>query len=107
MPELIDRHLTQGSSVQDAGVVHEDVEAFVFATNRVGYPRPCPRIGDVQLEVVKEIGRCVIVTRAQPGLQRDKDVLVHVHRTRAGNLGVGATIRGPGTIAVGDQVLLV
>lgn len=65
------------------------------------------RLGDVELEVVKEIDRCVIVTRPQPGLQRDKDVLVHVHRTRAGNLGVGATIRGPGTIAVGDQVLLV
>lgn len=64
------------------------------------------RIGHVELEVVKEIDRCVIVTRPQPGLARDKDVLVHVHRTRGGNLGVGATVRAPGTIAIGDPVLL-
>jgi uncharacterized protein YcbX len=62
------------------------------------------RIGDVELEVVKEIERCVIVTRPQPGLERDKDVLVRVHRERGGHMGVGALVRRTGTVAVGDRV---
>ena len=62
------------------------------------------RIGDVDLRVTKEIDRCVIVTRPQPELERDKTVLQRVHTERAGHLGVGALVRGPGTIAVGDPV---
>lgn len=62
-------------------------------------------IGDVTLEVVKEIDRCVIVTRPQPGLGRDKTVLQQVHTARGGNLGVGALVRSPGTIAVGAQLV--
>lgn len=65
------------------------------------------RVGGAELDVVKEIDRCVIVTRPQPGLARDKDVLVQVHRQRGGNLGVGARVRAPGAVAVGDRVLLV
>ncbi len=61
-------------------------------------------IGSVRLRVMKEIDRCVIVTRPQPGLERDKSVLVDVHQTRAGNLGVGAVVRVPGRISVGDVV---
>ena len=64
------------------------------------------RIGDVRLRVTKEIDRCVIVTRPQPGLDRDKSVLQRVHVERGGNLGVGALVRGPGTIRVGDAVEL-
>lgn len=64
------------------------------------------RIGDVALRVVKEIDRCVIVTRPQPGLERDKSVLVDVHRGRGGSLGVGALVRQPGAIAVGDTIQL-
>lgn len=64
------------------------------------------RIGDVRVRVTKEIDRCVIVTRPQPGLERDKSVLVDVHRGRGGTLGVGALVRQPGTIAVGDTVEL-
>lgn len=65
------------------------------------------RVGSVELEVVDEIDRCVMVTRPQPGLGRDKGVLVEVHRERAGNLGVAASVRASGTIAVGDPVLLI
>ena len=61
-------------------------------------------VGGVALRVTKEIDRCVIVTRPQPGLERDKSVLQQVHTQRAGNLGVGALVRRPGTITVGDQV---
>lgn len=63
------------------------------------------RIGDVEIDVVKEIDRCVIVTRPQPGLERDKDVLVQVNRHRDGSLGVGALVATPGTMRVGDPVL--
>lgn len=62
-------------------------------------------IGSVRLRVMKEIDRCVIVTRPQPGLERDKSVLVDVHRERAGNLGVGALVRAGGRISVGDAVV--
>ena len=64
------------------------------------------RIGGAELEVVKQIDRCVIVTRPQPGLERDRDVLLQVHRRRDGCFGVGALVRGPGPIAVGDAVLV-
>lgn len=63
------------------------------------------RIGAAEFEVVKEIVRCVIVTRPQPGLERDKDVLLQVNRQRDGKLGVGALVAAPGTITVGDPVL--
>lgn len=62
------------------------------------------RLGEVTLHVAKPIGRCVIVTRPQPGLDRDKQVLVDVNRHHDGNLGVGAVVRSPGTVAVGDPV---
>ncbi len=61
-------------------------------------------IGSVHVRVAKEIDRCVIVTRPQPGLDRDKTVLQRVHVDRGGNLGVGALVRQPGTIRVGDAV---
>lgn len=64
------------------------------------------RISDVALRVVKEIDRCVIVTRPQPGLERDKTVLRRVHTDRGGSLGVGALVEATGTIRVGDPVVL-
>jgi hypothetical protein len=63
-------------------------------------------IGNVDLEVVKEIDRCVMVTRPQPDLERDKSVLVQVHQRRNGNLGVGALVHTSGTVEVGDPILL-
>lgn len=65
------------------------------------------RIGSVELDVVKEIDRCVVVTRPQPGLDRDTEVLKRVHRERNGNLGVGGLVRRPGAIEVGDTVELI
>lgn len=64
------------------------------------------RICDVELDVVKEIDRCVVVTRPQPGLDRDADVLKRVHRERGGHLGVGALVRRAGAIELGDAVRL-
>jgi len=62
------------------------------------------RIGSVVADVVKEIDRCVIVTRAQPGLDRDTSVLTQVHAERAGNLGVGALVVAAGRISLGDAL---
>ena len=55
-------------------------------------------------EVVKEIDRCVIVTRPQPGLGQDRAVLQQVHAERRGNLGVGALVVTPGQIRAGDEI---
>lgn len=63
------------------------------------------RLGSVLLDVGAPIERCVLVTRPQAGgIGRDTGVLKTVHRERAGRLAVGATVRRPGTVAVGDAV---
>lgn len=57
------------------------------------------------LDVVKQIGRCVVTTRPQPGgIDRDLDVLRTVNRARDGFLGIGALVRTPGAVAVGDEL---
>ncbi|MCO8128262.1 MOSC N-terminal beta barrel domain-containing protein [Acidimicrobiia bacterium EGI L10123] len=62
------------------------------------------RLGGVVADVVKEIDRCVIVTRPQPGLERDRSVLTQVRAERAGNLGVGALVVAAGRISLGDAL---
>jgi len=57
------------------------------------------------LEVVKSIDRCVVVTRAQPGLDRDLDVLRTINRERGSFLAVGALVASGRLIDVGDDVL--
>jgi uncharacterized protein YcbX len=64
-------------------------------------------VGGAVLDVVKRVSRCVMVTRPQPGgIDKDLTVLRTVHRERAGRIAVGATVTVPGTISVGDEVLL-
>lgn len=65
------------------------------------------RIGTVELDVVKEIDRCVVTTRPQPGLERDRDVLRQVSAQRDGNLGVGTLVVTPGSLALGDPITVV
>ena len=63
------------------------------------------RLGGAELDVVKQIGRCVMVTRPQHGgIERDLEVLRTIHRERADNLGIGLVVRTPGEVAVGDHV---
>ena len=63
------------------------------------------RVGEVTLDVVKQIDRCVTTTRSQPGgIDRDVDVLRTIIRDRANNLGIGALVRNPGVVHVGDAV---
>jgi hypothetical protein len=61
-------------------------------------------VGAVTLSVRKPIERCVMVTRAQPGIERDLQVLKTIIRERDNKLGVGATVTRSGQIAIGDDV---
>lgn len=61
-------------------------------------------LGGAVLDVQKQIDRCVMVTRPQPGLERDLDVLRTINKERATTLAVGAIVAEPGTIRVGDAL---
>lgn len=61
-------------------------------------------LGEVVVDVGKQIDRCVMVTRPQPGLDRDLGVFKWVNHARGGFLGVGSLVVTPGRIAVGDTV---
>ena len=61
-------------------------------------------IGGATIAVTKRIDRCVIVTRPQPGLPRDLDVLRTINRDRGATLAVGALVVDSGPIAVGDEL---
>lgn len=62
-------------------------------------------VGEAQLRVGSAITRCVMTTRPQPGgLERDLDVLRTIHRERGGCLAVGALVRRPGRVRIGDEV---
>ena len=59
-------------------------------------------LGTVVLDVQKKIDRCVIVTRPQPGIERDLDVLRTINADRASALCIGALVSRPGTLSEGD-----
>ncbi|GAA4731308.1 hypothetical protein GCM10023328_07970 [Modestobacter marinus] len=61
------------------------------------------RVGDVELDVVRRVPRCVMTTRPQSGgIGRDTAVLKTIHRDRGGALAVGALVARSGELAVGD-----
>ncbi len=60
------------------------------------------RLGSVGLDITKAIDRCVMVTRPQPGLDRDLDVLRTINRRHGGTLCVGALVTAGGMVAEGD-----
>lgn len=60
--------------------------------------------GSARLQVRRPIDRCIMVTRAQPGLPKDISVLKRVIAERENRLGIGATVAAPGRIAVGDEL---
>ena len=62
-------------------------------------------LGGARLDVVKPIDRCVMVTRPQPGLDRDLEVLRTIAARRDGLLSVGCLVAAPGRVAVGDEVV--
>lgn len=61
--------------------------------------------GTAVLDVVKQVDRCAIVTRAQPGgIERDVEVLRTINRDHASLLAVGSLVVTPGALRVGDVV---
>lgn len=60
------------------------------------------RLGTAVLAVKKLVGRCVMVTRAQPGVGVNRDILRSIHRECDGHLAVGALVVQFGTVAEGD-----
>lgn len=65
------------------------------------------RLGSAVLDVAGRIGRCVMVTRAQPGVPADLDVLRTIHREHDGRFAVGALVAQAGEVAVGDPLTAV
>jgi len=63
------------------------------------------RVGDCVLDVVRLVDRCVVVTRPQPGLERDLSVLKTINAERGSNLGIGCLVNTAGMINVGDAVI--
>ena len=63
-------------------------------------------LGEVRLRFGRQIGRCVMTTRPQPGgIARDTSVLKTIHRERDGLLAVRAAVRSPGTVRIGDELV--
>jgi uncharacterized protein YcbX len=66
------------------------------------------RLGDAVLHVESPILRCVMITRPQPGgIERDVDVLRAINRERGSCIAIGATVRLPGDVRVGDELSVV
>ncbi len=62
-------------------------------------------LGEATLHVGMRLERCVMTTRPQGGgVERDLDVLRTINRERGGCLAVGALVRTPGTVRVGDTL---
>lgn len=62
------------------------------------------RVGAVELRPRQPCVRCTMVTRPQPGLERDVDIYRTVARHHDGTLGVWTAVRTPGTIRTGDPL---
>ena len=68
---------------------------------RVGSASP------LDVAVRKATGRCVLVTKPQPGLDKDSGLLRRLVREHQGNLGIYIDPQGPAVVAPGDEVLVV
>lgn len=65
------------------------------------------RLGEqAELVINKAIDRCVMVTRPQPGLDRDLDVLRTINRERESCLSIGGNVLIPGPVRLGDPVVV-
>lgn len=61
----------------------------------VGHTVP---LGSATLDITKRIDRCVIVTRPQPGLERDLEVLRTINAQSESCLAIGAMVATPGRV---------
>jgi uncharacterized protein YcbX len=63
-------------------------------------------VGTAEVQPVVPCERCTMVTRPQPGLDRDLDVFKVLARHHSSNFGVWTAVKTPGTVRVGDAVTL-
>ncbi|WP_244930468.1 MOSC N-terminal beta barrel domain-containing protein [Nocardioides sp. W7] len=59
------------------------------------------QVGDATVRPIEPCTRCTMVTRAQPGLETDRDVFRTLARHHQGHLGVWADVATPGTVSTG------
>jgi uncharacterized protein YcbX len=64
------------------------------------------RIGDAVLVPRARCIRCTMVTRAQPGLEKDVDIFRTLAQTHTSHAGVWTSVTQPGSIASGADVVL-
>ncbi|MGZ4675390.1 MAG: MOSC domain-containing protein [Acidimicrobiia bacterium] len=64
------------------------------------------RVGGAELQPAVRCERCTMVTRPQPGLDRDVDVFKALARHHGATFGVWTAVRTPGAVRVGDEVTL-
>jgi hypothetical protein len=62
------------------------------------------RVGTAALQPAVPCVRCTMVTRPQPGLDRDLEVFKVLARAHGATFGVWAAVRTPGVVRVGDEV---
>jgi hypothetical protein len=98
-------------SIIGAGTVRDwDMRRFrpnvvIEGTGEDGWVGATLRLGGAVVTVSKQIDRCVMTTRPQPGgIERDLDVLRTINRERANNLGIATLVQTPGVVRVGDTV---
>jgi len=64
-------------------------------------------LGQVELDVLRPCGRCVMTTRPQPGgLPRELDIMRHLSAAHSADLGVLARVTRGGRVDVGQPVEL-
>lgn len=64
------------------------------------------RVGTAAVQPAVPCERCTMVTRPQPGLDRDLDVFKALARHHDATFGVWTTVQTPGVVRVGDEVML-
>lgn len=91
-----DRRRFRPNLVVDTGTEGHPEDAWVGEWLRLG--------GELDVAVRKRTGRCVLITRPQPGLPRDSGLLRDLVRRRDGDLGIYVDPQGTGKVAAGDAV---
>jgi uncharacterized protein YcbX len=113
--DLADAHWLTTASLEAAGKLHPngawDVRRFrptaLIEIDAVGWREDAwtqVDVGAVGSEVLMPTARCSMPSRAQPGLERDKEIGTTIRDHHDNNLGLYAQITRPGTIHVGDSV---
>jgi len=62
------------------------------------------RVGTASVQPAARCERCTMVTRPQPGLDRDLDIFKVLARHHGSTLGVWSAVQTPGRVHVGDEV---